>query len=44
MKEEQAELEKRLWEERQAIEKKHEEIVRVARIKYAHCFSSPIVL
>ena len=37
MKEEQAQLEKRLWDERQAIEKKHEEKVRVAGIKYAHC-------
>ena len=33
MQREQAELEKRLWEERQGIEKRHEEKVRVARTK-----------
>ena len=33
MKQEQAQLEKRLWEERQSIEKRHEEKVHVARTK-----------
>ena len=31
-------LEKRLWEERQAIQKRHEEKVKLARTKYVpHC-------
>ena len=33
MKQEQAELEQKLWSERQAIHKKHEDKVKVSRTK-----------
>lgn len=33
MKKEQADLERRLWEERRAIHDKHEEKVKIARTK-----------
>jgi len=34
MKEEQDKLEKQLWEERQVIQRSHEEKVKVAKTKY----------
>ena len=41
MKEEQDKLEKRLWEERENIQKSHEEKVKVAKDKYV-CYQSSI--
>jgi hypothetical protein len=35
MKEEQDKLEKRLWEEREDVRRRHEEKVKVAKTKYA---------
>ena len=41
LKNDQVLLEKRLWEERQAIQKRHEEKVKVARTKYVSITSFP---
>ena len=42
MKRDQETLEKQLWEERQSIKKKHEEKVKVLKLKYV--FRSSILL